>query len=164
MNNIILFVILPLTILSQVDRTCYYSGPDMSGYDLATNYLSSGSHPSSYCDTMCRQDSRCNSWMYRNSGGSCYLSTDTTLLLKNADGTRFSDHHPHLFYAAKCDPTHLPTPSPTPALTPSPTPAPTASPTPTPTPSPTPAPTPSPTPAPTASPTPTPTPSPTPAP
>eukprot|EP01084_Bolivina_argentea_P162546 282861_1 len=145
MNHIILFLTLPLTILSQIDRSCYYSGPEQVGYSLK-NWFYNGKSWST-CEARCRADPTCNSWMGRNSGGACYLSIETTLRAMTP-GTPYSDHHPHLFIAATCNPTKRPTKSPTPSPTLNPTPAPTIQPTPAPTINPTPAPTNNPTPAP----------------
>eukprot|EP01084_Bolivina_argentea_P162545 282860_1 len=104
MKHIILFLTISLsqTVLSQIDRSCYYSSPEVVGYTLQ-NWFYSG--PSwSTCEARCRADITCNTWMGRDSGGACYLSIETTLRAMTP-GTPYSDHHPHLFIAATCNPT-----------------------------------------------------------
>eukprot|EP01084_Bolivina_argentea_P162547 282862_1 len=157
MNHIILFLTFPLTILSQIDRSCYYSSSDQVGYTL-WNWFYNG--PSwATCEAQCRADVTCNTWMGRNSGGACYLSIEPTL--KPIGDTCCTDHHPHLFIAATCNPTPAPTTNPTHSPTFNPTPSPTTNPTPAPTNNPTHAPTANPTLAPSISPSISPTPSPT---
>jgi len=54
----------------------------------------------SVCGELCREDSKCNSWMWRNSGDTCYLSVDKELKLKTDGCCR--DHHPSMFGLSGC--------------------------------------------------------------
>ena len=72
-----------------------------------------GSGKGSICGEMCRNDNKCNSWMWRNSGDTCYLSVDKELKLKTDGCCR--DHHPSMFGISSCPniihtPIILPTP------------------------------------------------------
>ena len=49
------------------------------------------------CEQLCKDDLNCHSWMGRNSGNTCYLSTDTEL--KTGGG---SDHHAYTLNEANC--------------------------------------------------------------
>ena len=77
------------------------------------------------CEELCRADPRCQSWMGRNSGNTCYLSVDSELN-PNPSPAR-TDHHPHTLNAANClvspPPPSPPPPSPSPPP-PSPSPPP----------------------------------------
>lgn len=59
-----------------------------------------GSGKGSICGEMCRNDNKCNSWMWRNSGNTCYLSVDKKLKLKAKGCCR--DHHPSMFGLSSC--------------------------------------------------------------
>ena len=49
------------------------------------------------CEDMCRTDPQCNSWMWRNSASSCYLSTYAELR-EYRPNPGYNDHHPHEFW------------------------------------------------------------------
>ena len=77
---------------SSVDRH-----PTMSLKSWYLDHTNGGSGKWSQCEEMCRADPSCHSWMWRNSGGTCYLSVDSEL----RSGS-WSDHHPHTLNAANC--------------------------------------------------------------
>ena len=84
-------------------RDTYCSSSDQVGKTLKSWYFghhNGGSGLWSQCETLCRLDSRCNSWMGRNSGNTCYLSIDAEL--KDKPLGCCHDHHPHTFNAENC--------------------------------------------------------------
>ena len=124
---------------------CCISGPDMwtqvasptiPGWTLESPYLdhtNGGSGKKNQCEDMCRADPQCNSWMWRSSGSTCYLSTDAELR-EYRPNPGYNDHHPHEFWrtctttpTATNTPTNLP-PTPSPTATKTPTTTPTTSP------------------------------------
>ena len=87
--------------LSQTKENRFPVG-DMK-YTLKSWYMdhtNGGSGKGSVCGELCRADSNCNSWMWRNSGNTCYLSVDKELKLKPAGCC--SDHHPSRFGFTSC--------------------------------------------------------------
>ena len=102
-------------------NNCCTSGPDMwrsdasptiPGWSVESPYLdhtNGGLWKKEQCEDMCRTDSQCNSWMWRNSASSCYLSTYTELK-EYRPNPGYNDHHPHKF-SRGC--TNTPTTSPT---------------------------------------------------
>jgi len=83
----------PLPRCSSVDRY-----PTMSLKSWYLDHTNGGSGKWSQCEEMCRADPSCHSWMWRNSGGTCYLSVDSELM----SGITTPDHHPHTLNAANC--------------------------------------------------------------
>jgi len=149
-------------------NNCCVSGPDMwtpdasptiPGWTLKSSYLdhtNGGIGKKNQCEDMCRADPQCNSWMWRSSAHTCYLSTDAELQ-EYLPNPGYNDHHPHEFRrGCTATPTFTPTktPSKQPSKTPSkqPTKTPSKQPTKTPSKKPTPLPSPLPTPAPSAQP------------
>jgi hypothetical protein len=128
-------------------NNCCISGPDMwrsdasptiPGWTLESPYLdhtNGGIGKKNQCEDMCRTDPQCNSWMWRSSASTCYLSTDTELR-EYLPNPGYNDHHPHEFWR-ECttpafSPTKMPTTTPTtsPTATKTPSTTPTTSPTP----------------------------------
>ena len=54
----------------------------------------------SICEDLCRADPKCNSWMGRNSGNTCYLSEEEELNPRPSGCC--ADHHPHTFNTLNC--------------------------------------------------------------
>jgi hypothetical protein len=68
-----------------------------AGWTLFDSYLdhtNGGSGKWTQCGALCLADSNCRSWMGRNSGNTCYHSTNPALRLINSDNTNYGDHHP----------------------------------------------------------------------
>ena len=106
-------------------NNCCISGPDMwrsdasptiPGWTVESPYLdhtNGGLWKKNQCEDMCRADSQCNSWMWRNSASSCYLSTYVELK-EYRPNPGYNDHHPHKFSRGCTDtPTFSPTKTPT---------------------------------------------------
>jgi hypothetical protein len=119
-------------------NNCCISGPDMwthdasptiPGWTLESPYLdhtNGGTGKKNQCEDMCRDDPQCNSWMWRSSASTCYLSTYAELK-EYRPNSGYNDHHPHEFWRG-C--TTMPTFSTTKTPTTTPTTSPTISPTP----------------------------------
>ena len=105
-------------------NNCCISGPDMwthdasptiPGWSLKTTYLdhtNGGLWKKNQCEDMCRADPQCNSWMWRVSGSTCYLSTDAELR-EYRPNPGYNDHHPHEFWRGCTSPAFSPTKTPT---------------------------------------------------
>ena len=98
---------LPSTLNVASDRDTYCSSPnEQVGMTLQSWYLGHedgrGSGQGSNCEELCRQDERCNSWMWRNSGNTCYLSEDKKLKEIPSGGGCCTDHHAFTFNEANC--------------------------------------------------------------
>ena len=105
-------------------NNCCISGPDMwrsdasptiPGWSVESPYLdhtNGGLWKKDQCEDMCRTDSQCNSWMWRNSASSCYLSTYAELR-EYRPNPGYNDHHPHEFWRGCITPAFSPTKAPT---------------------------------------------------
>ena len=99
-------------------NNCCTSGPDMwsadaspsaPGWTVSSPYLdhtNGGLGEKDRCEDMCRADPLCNSWMWRSSGASCYLSTEAELVAYSPN-PGYNDHHPHVF-SRTCTPATAP--------------------------------------------------------
>jgi len=106
-------------------NNCCISGPDMwrsdasptiPGWSVESPYLdhtNGGIGKKNQCEDMCRADPQCNSWMWRSSASTCYLSTYTELN-EYRPNPGYNDHHPHEFLrTCVTTPTFSPTKTPT---------------------------------------------------
>ena len=106
-------------------NNCCISGPDMwiqeasptiPGWTLESPYLdhtNGGIGKKNQCEDMCCADPQCNSWMWRTSASTCYLSTHAELK-EYLPNPGYNDHHPHEFWRGSITtPTFSPTKTPT---------------------------------------------------
>ena len=111
-------------------NNCCISGPDMwtqeasptiPGWTLESPYLdhtNGGIGKKNQCEDMCCADPQCNSWMWRVSASTCYLSTHAELK-EYRPNPGYNDHHPHEFWRGSITtPTFSPTKTPTTTPTP----------------------------------------------
>lgn len=78
------------------NETCIKVSDEMKGWTLKSYYFddtNGGKGMGIDCEYLCIEDSKCNSWMWTDSGNSCYLSNEKQLLKKN-NYKIYKDHHP----------------------------------------------------------------------
>ena len=113
----------PLGRLAQIiaayldlDMWIQEASPTIPGWTLESPYLdhtNGGIGKKNQCEDMCCADPQCNSWMWRSSASTCYLSTHAELK-EYLPNPGYNDHHPHEFWRGSITtPTFSPTKTPT---------------------------------------------------
>ena len=64
--------------------------------ELYFGHSNGGSNKAKDCFDLCKDDPKCNSFMWRDSGLACYLSTGNELI--DRPGSCCKDHHPFIFH------------------------------------------------------------------
>jgi len=88
-----------------VPRSEWCSSEEQVGMTLSGGYFghwNGGGNKGHVCGDLCRSDPKCNTWMWRNSGNSCYLSEAEDLVAHGSGCC--ADHHAYTFNAGNCDP------------------------------------------------------------
>ena len=78
------------------NKLCFKVSDEMKGWTLKSYYLDNtngGKGLGIECEYICIKDLKCNSWMWTDSGNSCYLSHEKELIKKN-NNYIYKDHHP----------------------------------------------------------------------
>lgn len=75
--------------------------PGMTLQSAYLDHTNGGAGNGGNCADLCAADPQCQSWMWRNTGNSCYLSADAELMV-HSEGC-CGDHHPFTYNAENCE-------------------------------------------------------------